>query len=393
MIRICFCFLFMTLVACGSETKDKNVVADSKSSVLDSLKPGSAPGSSSNSVQAGSHQKKSTSYKVSESFNVGNNVVVRALASNEKSNSLWVGTSVGALEVDVLTGNVKRTFTRDNGLANEYVFAVNVDSNGNTWVGTNGGGASRLIEQSWKTFFPMHGLGDYWVYSFADQKDSAMWIGTWAGLSRFDYKTQTFKTYVKELVNEWVYGLDLDSKTQLWIGTEGGVNMFDGESWTTWTHEHGLGAPNEEKLPFSANTGLGTRERHDLSVLAEGQNTYNPNYIFSIKVTEDDTVWAGTWGGGVSYFDGHRWRNLTSKDGLAGDIVYSIGLQKNGDLWFGTNNGLSRYDGLSWESFSKKDGLLDNHVYAVNVTPDDRVWVGTKHGVTVLEKIPELSSK
>lgn len=365
MNRVFFFISLLGLAACDPGSKN-----DVVESVSDSVSP----------------LKNSAIYRVSESFNVGNNVVVRALTSDKKNNTLWVGTSVGALEIDLQTGNVKRTFTRENGLANEYVFATTVDSSGSAWVGTNGGGVSRLNGQDWKTFFPMHGLGDYWVYSFVDQKKTAMWIGTWAGLSRFDYASQSFKTYVKELVNEWVYGLDLDSKNQLWVGTEGGVNMFDGETWSTWTHEQGLGAANEKQLPFSENTGLGTRERHDLSVLVQGRNTYNPNYVFCIKVAADDTVWAGTWGGGVSYFDGRQWRNFTSKDGLAGDIVYSIALQENGVLWFGTNKGLSRYDGESWQSFSKTDGLLDNHVYAVSVIGDGRVWAGTKHGVAVLEK-------
>ncbi|MDH3325959.1 MAG: regulator [Gammaproteobacteria bacterium] len=371
MIRVTLLIvILMNLTGCGSESKNAAVELNYHQS-----KP-----------EAVSLSKTPAQYHVAESFNVGNNVVVRALASDSQSTNLWVGTTVGVLEVDLLTGNVKRTFTRENGLANEYVFAATADSNGSAWFGTNGGGVSRLIDQTWKTFFPMHGLGDYWVYSFADQKNTAMWIGTWDGLSRFDYKTKTFKTYVKELVNEWVYGLDLDSKGRLWVGTEGGVNMFDGETWLTWTHEHGLGAPNEQKLPFSENTGLGTRQRHDLSVLAEGRSTYNPNYVFCIEVAADDTVWAGTWGGGVSFYNGHRWQNITTKDGLAGDIVYSMAAQANGVIWFGTNNGLSRYDGKNWQSFTREDGMLDNHVYAVHVTNDGRIWAGTKHGVAVLEK-------
>ena len=374
--------ILFSVVACSSEVGDVKPV---QVSVAETPKELLASKSLTSSGKAAA--KLPVKYRVAETFNVGANVVVRALASSSNLNALWVGTSVGVLEVDSGTGEVKRTFTRENGLANEYVFAAAIDAGGRSWFGTNGGGVSRLTDASWKTFFPMHGLGDYWVYSFVDQKNTAMWIGTWAGLSRFDYKTETFKTYVKELVNEWVYGLDLDSNNQLWVGTEGGVNMFDGETWFTWTHEHGLGAPNEQKLPFSENTGLGTRERHDLSVLVEGRNTYNPNYVFCVKVTQDDTVWAGTWGGGVSYYDGHRWRNLTSKDGLAGDIVYSIAAQENGVLWFGTNHGLSRYDGKNWQSFSRQEGLLDNHVYAVNLTSDGRVWAGTKHGVALLEQI------
>ena len=63
--------------------------------------------------------------------------------------------------------------------------------------------------------------------------------------------------------------------------------------------------------------------RHDLTTRSRG-STYNPNYVFSIHVAPDDSVWAGTWGGGVSRFDGKGWHNLTSKEGLVGNIVYSI---------------------------------------------------------------------
>ena len=370
MIRIALLSVIFSIVSCGSGSQDKISQNNPRQKV-----PGSEV---SSTIQ---------DYRVVESFNVGKNVVVRALSSDERSQSLWVGTAVGVLEVDLQSGDVRRTFTRDNGLANEYVFAAVVDSRGDTWFGTNGGGMSRLSGDKWKTFFPLHGLGDYWVYSFADQENIAMWIGTWAGLSRYDYKTGEFKTYVKELVNEWVYGLDLDSQNRLWVGTEGGVNMFDGKTWSTWTHKQGLGAANENNLPFSENTGLGTRSRHDLSVLAKGKDTYNPNYVFCITVDNNDTVWAGTWGGGVSYYRDQRWHNFTTHDGLAGNIVYSMTEQGNGIMWFGTNKGLSQYDGKNWRTFTRDDGLLDNHVYAVTVSEDNKVWVGTKHGVALLSVV------
>ena len=281
------------------------------------------------------------------------------------------------------TGKLVRTFTRDSGLANEYVFAVGIDKEGYKWFGTNAGGTSRYRNGKWKTYFPMHGLADYWIYSFANQKNGDLWIGTWAGANRVDLKTMKFHTYVKELINEWVYGIAVDARDQVWFGTEGGVSMFDGKAWRSWTHKDGLGAPNAGQLPASSNTGLGTRSRHDLGLLsAEGAPTYNPNYVFSIHVASDQTVWAGTWGGGVSHFDGKKWTNLTSKDGLAGDIVYSIVQDHKGVFWFGTNKGVSRYDGKTWRNFDNKTGLLDNNVYALAVAPNGDIWVGTKRGVT-----------
>ena len=326
------------------------------------------------------------SWHVIESFEVGPTAYVRALAMEPARDAMWVGTSVGLHEVEISTGKLRNTFTRKDGLANEYVFGIGIDKAGYKWFGTNAGGVSRYKDGKWKTFFPMHGLADYWVYTFANQKDGTLWIGTWAGANSVSPKGK-WTTYVKELVNEWVYGIDVDSKDRVWFGTEGGISMFDGKKWQSWTHNDGLGAPNKDKLPTSPNTGLGTRARHDLGVMtASGAPTYNPNYVFSVHVGPDDVVWAGTWGGGVSSFDGKKWTNLTTENGLAGNLVYSIVRGKDGALWFGTNNGVSRYDGKAWMNFNKKDGLLENTVYTMAVAPNGDIWVGTKRGVARIGK-------
>ena len=321
--------------------------------------------------------------KVIESFQVGNEVFVRSLAIDPETNSLWVGSSTGVLEIDLATSQMINTFTREDGLANEYVFAIYVDSQGYKWFGTNAGGASRYKDGQWDVYFPMHGLADYWIYAFVEQNNGPFWIGTWAGANSVDLATMEFKTYFSELINEWVYALDIDSKDRVWFGTEGGISMYDGDTWREWSHKDGLGAANVKQLLPSSNTGLGTRSRHDLSVLEQGKQTYNPSYVFSLIVDDrDDSVWAGTWGGGVGHYDGKSWTNYTSSDGLAGNIVYSIAQDNNGMLWFGTNNGLSRYDGKSWITYDTHTGLLDNNVYAIAPTPSGELWVGTKNGVS-----------
>lgn len=319
--------------------------------------------------------------RVIDSFDVGENVYVRALKVEKSADSLWVGTSVGALEIDLKTSKPRNTFTREHGLANEYVFAIGVDSAGYKWFGTNAGGASRYKDGKWKTYFPMHGLADYWIYSFVNDKDGNLWIGTWAGVNFFNVKTGKFKTYVKELINEWVYGLALDQEGRVWFGTEGGVSMYDGKRWKSWTHKDGLGGENDASLQASANTGLGTRSRHDLATQVEGLASYNPNYVFSIISAADGSIWAGTWGGGVSRFDGKKWVSLTAKDGLAGNIVYSMAQDEKGVFWFGTDKGISRYDGKTWKTLSKAEGLLDINVYALTVAPNGDIWAGTKRGV------------
>lgn len=338
------------------------------------------------SIGAAHAQGTATDYKVRETFNVGDMVYVRAITMEPAKSSVWVGTSVGVHEIDLQTRKPRNTFTRSDGLANEYVFAVGIDSQGYKWFGTNAGGASRYKDGKWKTYFPMHGLADYWIYSYANDKDGNLWIGTWAGVNHFNVKTGEFKKYVKELINEWVYGLAVDQKGRAWFATEGGVSMYDGKTWKSWTHKDGLGAPNTEQLPASSNTGLGTRSRHDLTTMEHGLPTYNPNYSFAMHIDPQGNAWVGTWGGGVARYDGKSWKNFNSKDGLVGNIVYAITQDQSGAFWFGTDKGVSRYDGKTWKSFTTAEGLLDSHVYTIATAPTGEVWAGTRRGVSIIAK-------
>lgn len=321
--------------------------------------------------------------KVLESYEVGANVVARAFNVQAASNTLWVGTSIGALEIDLKTQNLRNTYNRQHGLANEFVYAVGYDSQGFTWFGTNSGGASRFKGGRWNTYLPMHGLADYWVYAFANDRTGKLWIGTRSGANLFDVRTGKFKTYAKELVDPWVYGIAVDSAGKVWFGTQGGVSMFDGARWASWTHEQGLGAPDmtssaaKTTADSNVTAAITASPKQDLN-----PNAYSPNYVLSILAAPDKTIWAGTWGGGVSRFDGKTWSNLTTKDGLAGNIVYAVARDNKGVFWFGTNNGLSRFDGKAWRNLGKQDGLLDNDVYAVALAPNGDVWAGTRMGVT-----------
>jgi ligand-binding sensor domain-containing protein len=316
-----------------------------------------------------------------EKFEVGKNVYVRALAHDAVRGSMWVGTSIGALEIDLHKKAPRQSFTRKDGLANEYVFAIGVDPAGWVWFGTNGGGTSRWKDGKWQTFMPMHGLADYWVYAYAFDDANRVWIGTWDGANLYDPNGGKWTTYHDELINIWVYGADIDKSGRVWLGTEGGVSMFDQGNWKSWTHEDGLGAPNLAGLTESDNTGLGTRNRHDLSIFVSGQESYNPNYVFAVTVDAlDRGVWFGTWGGGLSLFDGEEtWRSFTARDGLPGNIVYSMAQAPDGVLWIGTNRGIAAYDGQTFRAYDT--GHKTRDVYALAIAPDGAVWAGTNGAV------------
>ena len=60
---------------------------------------------------------------------------------------------------------------------------------------------------------------------------------------------------------------------------------------------------------------------------------------------DDGILWFGTWGGGVSVYDGKTFLNLTTEDGLMDNFVWCIHRDPDGAMWFGTRGGVARYDG------------------------------------------------
>jgi ligand-binding sensor domain-containing protein len=62
-------------------------------------------------------------------------------------------------------------------------------------------------------------------------------------------------------------------------------------------------------------------------------------------------------------------------DGLAGSTVFCVLLDKQGFMWFGTETGVSRFDGSKFRNFSTYDGLPDNQVLSMFEDSKGRVWM------------------
>lgn len=54
-----------------------------------------------------------------------------------------------------------------------------------------------------------------------------------------------------------------------------------------------------------------------------------------------------------------------TSDGLGHPIVYRVFQDSNELLWFGTDNGLTRFDGHRFKNFTSKDGLRSNYVFSI----------------------------
>ncbi len=327
-------------------------------------------------------------------FRVGNKNVKRIFADGD---TVWVGTSGGVVRYDTRSDDYK-LFDVKSGLLSNGVFYVG-KLDGRVVLGTYGGGMSLLDAKTekWDTYNIPEGLGDAFVYDVLKTRNGDVWIATWSGVNRVrggnlkdrsQWELHTVQSTQGGLPNDWVYGLAEGKDGEVWLGTEGGLARLKDGRWENWNHAKGLGAPYERvknAIDFK-NDPAKVSEHHakqkEEMGLSKVEVAYNPNYIVSLAVDRDGVVWAGTWGGGLSRFDGQKWTQYTVAEGLPGNHVFMLHVDPKGVLWIGTNNGLAKFrEGGGFQVLTTHDGLFNNAVFSMATARDGTLWVGSFGGV------------
>jgi len=333
-------------------------------------------------------------------FRVGNKNV-KSIYNDGKV--VWVGTSGGVVRYDTRDDSFK-LFDATNGLLSNGMFFVG-KVKGQIAVGTYGGGLSLLNEKTgkWKTYNIPEGLGDAFVYGVMTASNGDIWIATWSGANRIrggnlddrsKWDLYTVENTKGGVPNDWIYGLAEGKNGDIWLATEGGMARFSNNRWENWNHARGLGATYDRvknDIAFKNDPGKQSvhhaKQKQEMGLL-DVDVAYNPNYVVSLAVDRQGAVWAGTWGGGLSRFDGKKWTSYTTTEGLPGNHIFMLRVDEKDQLWIGTNNGLTRWqDGKFTKAMTMADGLFANNVFAMATSPDGSMWIGSFGGVAHLRPV------
>ncbi|MDH3354741.1 MAG: hypothetical protein OEL79_05950, partial [Chromatiales bacterium] len=316
---------------------------------------------------------------------------------------MWVGTSGGVIRYETKNDTYKM-YNNKNGLLSNGVFYVGKLKD-KIAVGTYGGGLSLLepTKETWQNYNIPQGLADAFVYEVLEAANGDVWIATWSGANRIrggdlgdrsKWDTYTVDNTNGGLPNDWVYGLAEDPDGSIWLGTEGGLAHFKNEQWQNWQHKDGLGAPYElvkKDIKFKNDPGKAS-SHHARQKKEQGLDNidvaYNPNYIISMNVDKNGVVWCGTWGAGLSRFDGKTWTNYTMKEGLPSDHIFMLREDSDGQLWVGTSGGLVAFKGPNdMKKFTTSEGLFSNNVFSMAEGEDGSRWVGSYGGVAHINSL------
>ncbi len=233
-------------------------------------------------------------------------------------------------------------------------------------------------------------------------RDGYIWIGTQAGLNRFDGSQFEIFSIQQGLANDWINAISQDSAGKIWIGTNGGLS-----SWNPYS-----GFENY-------NTDDGLIDTRVLTVVCDPQGSiwcgtskglsrWNGSEFETIKATDGlpqiqinallidqtDRLWVGTESG-LFYRKGNHFAAFPDEK-LQSHKIYSLAEDKHHRLWVGLLHEVRAYSGEKFVSeFTQENGLIGSPVNTLLASQDGALWVGTEIGVTILheDKVHSISTE
>ncbi len=180
-----------------------------------------------------------------------------------------------------------------------------------------------VVGERWGT---EEGLPHNAVTALLQSRDGYLWVGTAAGLARFDGLrfVPVSDDRAPHLGHTYIWALHEDPDGALWIGTGDGLTRRDSDGLTTWTTRDGLPV----------------------------------NFVRALARDGDGVLWVGTYGGGVCLLDAGGFACFGEEDGLPNLTVNALHVDGDGTLWAASDAGLYRRGGGGFEGVALGEGVM-----------------------------------
>lgn len=180
------------------------------------------------------------------------------------------------------------------------------------------------------------------------------------------------------------------------IFDQNGNYYFPGEGgfshMQTFTTDHGLALDNitSTLMDESGNLWFGTWgggiSRFDGMSFTNFNTAHglSNNLVHCLVQDDDGNIWIGTDGGGVSIYNGYSFKNFTTLQGLANDVVYGISTDSKGNMWIATAGGASKYDGSFFYNYDSTNGLSANSIIKIAEDKKGQIWFATGNNGVIM---------
>lgn len=309
-------------------------------------------------------------FDYSDTFSISNNTIDYLF--EDSKNRLWVGTFNGLNQYDYdhdyFLNKNNSLYYRDSRL-NTNITSIVEDRKGRIWYATSWMGAyifdgkKILKEFNSKTYTTEYMISDN-ITSLAVDDSGMIWVGSGKGLMSIDPETYKITPYLQNLPlnGKSIQTMLIDEHT-LWIGTSVGLIAFDIRNKS---HQYYF---YNEQTPF---------------------DLLKHRSINQIEKENDHQYWLSTDNHGIILFDvnGDVFEyNSSLNYNLSSDHITTIFIDRNKNLWAGTQSGGLNYSNKVTNMFSNyltngmsAAGLKEGAVTCFAEDAMNRIWIGIRGG-------------
>ncbi|MEQ8421873.1 MAG: two-component regulator propeller domain-containing protein [Arenibacter algicola] len=310
--------------------------------------------------------------KDNNTFDPINEIIDASTIFEDHQKNIWFGSfSTGLYKLSFQTKKIEHIFGPDKVSG---INAITQDPSGNLWLSCEKYIVEIDPQQSENILYhyPDGNKNSISNYSFVlFDHENNQWVGSFGeGVWYREPKDAHFKRpdiFIEDLKSSlntiYVLTMLLDTKNQLWIGTYGD-GLFKVDIAQSQLNQY---------LP----------EKHN-------PKTIQYKDILSIYEDHTGTIWFGTDGAGLNYYDPLLEKfnsviNFQTPENINIDVVRSITLDAQNNVWIGTSGkGLTRFSPKKneWHTFQthNKKGLRSNRIMSLLSDNDGDIWIGTQEG-------------
>jgi PAS domain S-box-containing protein len=244
--------------------------------------------------------------------------------------------------------------------------------------------AARAEQYYFRLYTAGDGLSQAVAQALYQDRAGHLWIGTQAGLNRYDGTAMTVFGVRQGMANDWVNAIAEDAGGRIWAATLGGVSVWDGERFANYTVAEGLPDNRATALAVDAEGTVWCATARGLCrfdgrrwIRAGGLSAGEVN---ALLVDRDGRLWAATaWG--LAYRRGEHF-DYFDEAALHGKNVRTLAQDGEGRLWLGLDDSVRVYQGERLvRSYTKADGLERGPVAALCLDRWGTAWLGTPQGL------------
>ncbi len=323
----------------------------------------------------------------------------------DHENNIWIGSAgYGVYRLRKIT---IKTITSKDGLSNDIVFPVLIDSQKRLWAGPASGGLNMISTAGIKIFTTRDGLPENVIISLAEDKNGNIYAAT-STSGIYVYNGETFKPIpLPENVDPIFRALYNDPQNRLWAGTISGYLLLI-ENQKARTIAFLKRRINALQMDRKQNLWIATMD--GLYILTPQKKLFDARKLYNIKenifisflLDSEDILWIGALRSGMLALKNDQLYVIGKKQQLPDDVIYAIAEDQQQNLFCSCNRGIiylrrkeiqsffrERKTEITYSLIGSGHGLLSEEfnggIQPAVAVADNKIYFPSTKGVVIID--------